>query len=290
MDYTLSLEIQYDFPRPTGGGRQLLRITPQQNAQQSLTQFQVDISPRPSEQSVFTDFFGTEVIEVVLPGGIKNFSIKMRAKVQRHAAMPQFDVSPDLQHLRDEILSMRDLGPHSPHHYLAPTPSIPRLGEIADFATRVSHKARTSREIIEALGRAVYHHMTFDAKATEVHTPIQESFTARRGVCQDYAQIMICALRSLAIPAAYAAGYLRTLPPEGQPRLQGADAMHAWVRAWAGAEMGWLDFDPTNNCWVAEDHILVGFGRDYADAAPVTGSLILEGGQSGRHAVDISGA
>ncbi len=99
---------------------------------------------------------------------------------------------------------------------------------------------------------------------------------------------MIAGLRSLGVPAAYVTGFLRTLPPPGQKRLEGADAMHAWVRAWTGTESGWMEYDPTNACLVDLDHIVVGYGRDYADAAPVTGVIRLDSDQSGTHSVDIA--
>ena len=114
-----------------------------------------------------------------------------------------------------------------------------------------------SRDTIRMLGQALHDTLGFDATATEVDTPVADAFAGRKGVCQDFAQIMIAGLRALGIPACYAAGFLRTLPPAGQPRLQGADAMHAWVRAWAGGETGWLDYDPTNACFVDSDHITV---------------------------------
>ena len=98
---------------------------------------------------------------------------------------------------------------------------------------------------------------------------------------------MIACLRGVGIPAGYVSGLLRTIPPPGKERLAGADAMHAWVRAWAGEEMGWVDYDPTNACFARNDHIDVGFGRDYDDVAPVTGRLRLDGRQSGSHSVDI---
>ena len=88
--------------------------------------------------------------------------------------------------------------------------------------------------------------MRYDPDATEVDTPLAEAFAARHGVCQDFSHIMIAGLRSLGIPAGYVSGFLRTMPPPGKPRLEGADAMHAWVRAWCGAEAGWIEYDPTN--------------------------------------------
>ena len=127
----------------------------------------------------------------------------------------------------------------------------------------------------------------FDSTATAVATLPAEAFALRRGVCQDFAQIMICGLRALGIPAAYVAGFLRTLPPQGKPRLAGADAMHAWTRAWTGSEAGWVEYDPTNACFTDTNHIVVGYGRDYCDVAPVTGRLRLDGSQKGSHAVDL---
>ena len=111
----------------------------------------------------------------------------------------------------------------------------------------------------------------YDTKATVVSTPISEAFEKRRGVCQDFAHIMIAGLRGLGLPAAYVSGYIRTIPPPGKKRLQGADAMHAWVSLWCGADIGWVDLDPTNSMLIGNDHIVLAKGRDYADISPVAG-------------------
>jgi transglutaminase-like putative cysteine protease len=129
--------------------------------------------------------------------------------------------------------------------------------------------------------------MTFDPKATDVLTEPAEAFARRRGVCQDFSHIMIAALRGLGIPAGYVSGFLRTIPPRGKRRLEGADAMHAWVQAWCGAEMGWVEYDPTNDLAVAADHIVVARGRDYADVAPVTGALRISGPHKSTQKVDV---
>ncbi len=100
----------------------------------------------------------------------------------------------------------------------------------------------------------------YDTKATQVSTPISEAFQKRRGVCQDFAHIMIAGLRGLGLPAAYVSGYIRTIPPPGKKRLQGADAMHAWVSLWCGAEIGWVDLDPTNSMLIGNDHIVLARG------------------------------
>ena len=99
--------------------------------------------------------------------------------------------------------------------------------------------------------------------------------------------MMIACLRGIGVPAGYVSGFLRTNPPPGQPRLEGADAMHAWVRAWCGWETGWIEFDPTNAVVAGTDHILVARGRDYGDVAPVKGVLRIAGAQKTEHAVDV---
>lgn len=118
---------------------------------------------------------------------------------------------------------------------------------------------------------------TFDSEATEVATPLEEVWKNRRGVCQDFAHIAIACLRSLGLPARYVSGYLRTIPPPGQERLQGADASHAWISTYCPVN-GWTDFDPTNNLRPSDSHVRVAVGRDYADVSPLIG--VLSGGGS----------
>src|SRR5262249_16690990 len=114
----------------------------------------------------------------------------------------------------------------------------------------------------------------YDPKATVISTPLKEGFENRHGGCQDFAHVMIAGLRGLGLPAAYVSGYLRTSPPPGQPRLQGADATHAWVSLWCGAELGWVGLDPTNDLLVANDHIELAIGRDFSDVSPVDGIIV----------------
>ena len=110
----------------------------------------------------------------------------------------------------------------------------------------------------------------------------------RGGVCQDFAQIMITGLRAAGLPAAYASGYIRTIPPPGQPRLVGADATHAWVLLWCGADLGWVGVDPTNGIWMAGDHIIMAIGRDYGEIAPIDGVVLGSGAQKMDVSVDVA--
>ena len=288
MLYSLRLSIQYEFDRPIGAGRQLLRICPADlPGVQEVQHCLVTMTPAATERSTFVDFFGTEVVELALPSGLTELRFNMAGRVLRHRTESLLDLSAPLDQLPRELQMITDLGAHSPQHFIHPSPRIPATPRIAEFARQVCAGAGTARAAVEALGLALNGHMRFDANATEVDTPIGVSFDGRHGVCQDFSQIMIAGLRSLGIPAAYVSGFLRTTPPPGRPRLEGADAMHAWVRAWTGNEAGWCEYDPTNACFVSADHVTIGYGRDYSDAAPLTGALRMHGGQRGRHSVDI---
>jgi transglutaminase-like putative cysteine protease len=127
----------------------------------------------------------------------------------------------------------------------------------------------------------------YDTKATDVRTPLAKAFEQRRGVCQDFTHIMIGGLRGLGLPAAYVSGYIRTIPQEGKPRLEGADATHAWVSVWCGGVAGFVDLDPTNNLVVANDHVILAHGRDYSDIAPIDGVVLGAGDQEVDVAVDV---
>ncbi len=287
--YRLGLRIHYRFARPTGGpAREVLRIRPAEvPGLQRVVSCSVAVEPRPAERSEFADFFGTRTLALVLPPGLTELTVTLAAQVERQEADTPLDLSPAPGALAAELAGETGLGPLSPHHFLAPSPRIPPVPEIAAFAARAAAGAPTVRAAVEALGLALHRALRFDPEATTVETPVAEAFAHRHGVCQDFAQIMIAGLRSLGVPAAYASGYLRTLPPPGRPRLAGADAMHAWVRAWCGARAGWVDYDPTNAVFASADHVPIGHGRDYADAAPVIGALRLDGAQTGGHSVDL---
>lgn len=288
MRYRLRLTIRYDFGRPIGAGRQLLRVCPRDlPTVQQVHDCQVTVEPQPLERHEFRDFFGSQVIQLVLPAGVSSVRFDMNARVRRFVTDSSFDLSAPLPRLAEELAEITDLDSDSPHHFTQSSPRIPEVPDISGFAAAICSDAPTARAAVERLGIAIRDVMRFDPRATEVDTPIADAFAGRHGVCQDFSQIMIAGLRSLGIPAGYVSGFLRTLPPPGRPRLEGADAMHAWVRAWTGIEAGWIEYDPTNACFVSGDHVTIGYGRDYADAAPVTGMMRLHGSQRGTHNVDL---
>jgi transglutaminase-like putative cysteine protease len=206
--------------------------------------------------------------------------------VKRLVPVVQTD-DPDVAAVARCARESNDISAMSPALFLYPSPMAPLSAEIAAWCAQSLDSARGVLDAGIDLALRIQREFSFDPHATMTGTPPQEAFAARAGVCQDFAHIMIAGLRAAGLPAAYVSGYLRTLPPLGQPRLVGADAMHAWVLLWCGPERGWIGLDPTNGILMAEDHIIVAIGRDYADIAPVDGIFTGYGAQDVIVAVDV---
>ncbi|MGL4309717.1 MAG: transglutaminase family protein [Paracoccaceae bacterium] len=288
MLYDLSLRIRYRYRAPAEQVRQVLRVRPLDlPGVQRVVASQLSIDPAPSEWETRPDFFGNVADHIAIDTPHDVLTFRMTARVQRLLDGQPVDRSGAPDMLAKEIAAHGDMGGTSPVHFIPPSPRIAALPEVADFARDVTRSASTSVTAVEALGRALHANMRFDPSATTVSTAPLDAFRHRHGVCQDFSHVMIAGLRGIGIPAGYVSGFLRTVPPPGRERLEGADAMHAWVRAWCGAAQGWVEYDPTNACFAGPDHIVVGYGRDYGDVSPVRGSARSAGGHSGDHQVDV---
>ncbi|MGL6210269.1 MAG: transglutaminase family protein [Paracoccaceae bacterium] len=288
MIYDIKLSLRYGYRSGSAGGRHLARVTPLDlGAAQRLVASLVTISPRPDERLDGRDFFGNATVEFAFHGPHDGSDVVMQARVDRRAVPMDEDRSVPLAQLAAELAAMVDVGAASPLHARAVSARVPVAQPTTTFARAAMAPGMTAQAAVLAIGRALHDHMTFDAKATTVDTPLAEAFAARKGVCQDFSHILIACLRGVGIPAGYVSGFLRTTPPPGKARLEGADAMHAWVRAWCGAGVGWVEYDPTNDCLVGTDHIVVAYGRDYSDVAPIKGSLRIAGGQKAEQRVDV---
>lgn len=288
MLYDVSLRISYRYQRPVLAGRHLLHLMPLDlPGEQRAIAATLDVVPRASERSRFTDFFENNAVEIVFNEAHSKIDFLLKARIERLLDGPPLDMSLPMDQLETALERAQSLGPASPLHFLGRSPRIRPNGVLRDFAFDLLDVDVTVLEAVRTIGRALKDQMTFDAAATSVETRHEEAFEKRHGVCQDFSHIMIAALRSIGIPAGYVSGFLRTRPPEGQPRMSGADAMHAWVRAWCGPEMGWVEYDPTNAIDVAADHIVVARGRDYSDVSPVKGVLKSTAAQHSSQAVDV---
>ncbi|MGJ8685978.1 MAG: transglutaminase family protein [Spongiibacteraceae bacterium] len=163
--------------------------------------------------------------------------------------------------------------------FLYESPMIPHSPELADFGRDLFEPGKPLMAAVRELSERIYKEFQYDPSFTTVATPLTELMAAKRGVCQDFAHLAIGCLRSLGYPARYVSGYLETLPPPGETKLEGADASHAWFAAYAPGE-GWQDFDPTNNAIPAEQHLTTAWGRDYSDVTPLRGVVFGGGNQS----------
>ncbi len=288
MLYEVRMTTTHTYGRAAVGGRHLLRLMPAEiPGVQRMIAGALDITPRPRERYDRVDFFGNRTTGLLFAEAHSEVSFTVRARVERSPIPDGLDISPTLAGLRAEIDAWRSLGPDSPHHFLDASPRVARDPAISDYAAGITRDCRSVLDAVATLNRALNRDMTYDPEATTVGTAPSEAFAARHGVCQDFSHIMIAGLREIGIPAGYVSGFLQTQPPPGQPRLEGADAMHAWVSAWCGRETGWVEFDPTNAIRVSSDHIVVARGRDYSDVAPVKGVLWTAGTQTTDQAVDV---
>lgn len=298
MLYDIGLRLTAAYALPVSGGRHVLCIAPADlPGAQRVIASQIEIDPQPSERIARIDFFGNSVAGLVFRNPHAVLDIRLRARVERLSPAggltPGADLSTPISALAGDLAAVRSLAPDSPHHFLSASTRVRLAPEIAAWArARLSNdpasgSGLTTLQAVEIIGGAINAEMTFDAKATTVDTPLEEAFANRHGVCQDFSHIMIAALRGVGVPAGYVSGYLRTKPPPGKRRLEGADAMHAWVRAWCGAAAGWIEYDPTNMVRPGADHIVAGYGRDYSDVPPIRGVLRTAGSQKTGHKVDV---
>ncbi len=288
MLYDVRLTLEYDYDAPVHGGSHHIRVTPVnvRNVQRVIAS-SLTISPRPHRQTTFLDFFGNPVTAITMVEPHDKLEIRLTARVQVEDLTPPADLSPPLEQLALEIGRYWSIEPNSPQHFLAASPRVQLVPAITDYVRDVTATCPTTLAIATELCMAINRDFEYDPKATDVETRPAEAFALRKGVCQDFAHVMIAALRGIGIPAGYVSGFLRTNPPEGQARLEGADAMHAWVRAWCGQHVGWVEFDPTNAMIAGADHIAIGHGRDYADVSPIVGVLRTHGSHETSQSVDV---
>ncbi|MGJ4894953.1 MULTISPECIES: transglutaminase family protein [unclassified Bradyrhizobium] len=288
MIYDIRHVTTYEYGSAVSFARCSLRLEPLSGDGQELISHSVDIRPRPSERTARRDFFGTLTESIVIDTQHRHLRIDSRSRVKLSRTPPERDApSAEWEQVRDAAFEATSLGPSSPIGYVFASALAPVLEPVTDYAA-ASFSAETGIVAGAAdLMRRIRKEFRYDPKATVISTPLREVFDNRHGVCQDFAHVMIAGLRGLGLPAAYVSGYLRTIPPEGQPPLQGADATHAWVSLWCGEELGWIGFDPTNDLLVGNDHIILGMGRDFSDVSPVDGIIVGSRKQKLGVAVDV---
>lgn len=274
MTYRVRHVTTYDYEDPVSVSHHIVRLTPHNSQRQTCNYATVTITPQPSSRSRHIDYFGNTITLFTLLEPHDRLVIEADSEIDVSALNPPDPArSAPWESVRGLLPVARTEEELNACQYVFDSRRVAARPELADYA-RESFPAE--RPLIEAaldLTRRINRDFRFDSKATEVSTPVETFFEKRRGVCQDFSHLQIACMRSLGLPARYVSGYLRTYPPPGQPRLVGADASHAWCAAWCPG-VGWVDFDPTNNCMPSDGHITVAVGRDYSDVSPVYGVLL----------------
>ena len=288
MIYAVRHRTAYAYEAEVTFARCVLRLTPRASSDQTILESEIIVTPTPAQTLRRIGPFGEDVLSVVVSAPHKALVIEARSRLDVHAPPIGLAFSSAWEAVRDRSFETPWLGPEGPASFLYPTRRTPLTAAITDYARTSFQPGRPIIEAAAELMTRMHADFVYDPEATDVSTPAAEAFAARHGVCQDFAHIMICGLRGLGLPAAYVSGYLRTRPPPGRPRLEGADATHAWVSLWCGEASGWVGFDPTNAVLVQNDHIVLAIGRDYADVAPIDGIILAPGKQTLKVEVDVA--
>ena len=278
----------YQYASAAAFSQHLLRLTPVAAPGQRVISSEVTIRPEPDSIDVHRDLFGNQVHVATISKPHEDLEIVATSRVERAERNAWiFEASAPWETTTAAALGLNGTSPVAEVAPFAfPSAMSAPNRDIEAYAAESLVPGRPILSAAEDLMGRVFRDFKYDPQATGAETLATEAFKLKRGVCQDFAHVMLAALRSRRVPARYVSGYLRTIPPEGKERLQGADASHAWVSVWDPA-FGWVDFDPTNDVVPAEDHVTLACGRDYDDVSPVSGLVVGAGRQVLSVGVDV---
>jgi transglutaminase-like putative cysteine protease len=234
------------------------------------------VSPEPHEQREHIDFYGNSSTYFVVSHPHTKLSVLSSCSVVVDRLVPE-------PSRLDELTSAEVAEALPPaefaREFTLPSPMIPPAAAVADYARTIFGGDRPFGQTLRQLLDTIARDMTYQSGATTISTPLSEVLRTRKGVCQDFAHLAVGLLRTAGYAARYVSGYLETTPPPGQPKLQGADASHAWASVWT-PHAGWVDIDPTNHQFVDDRYIVLGWGRDYADVPPLKGVIFTDAKRS----------
>jgi transglutaminase-like putative cysteine protease len=280
----------YRYSAPVALSRQLLHLTPREFDVQRVLEHQLSIDPRPDETATSRDYFGNSITHMVLSTAHQSLSLAARSIVEvmpRNSAA-QVAGSPPWEESAAMLRGVAGGANLEPARFMFDSPHVESSAELLRYAEPSFTPRRPLLEAVLDLNHRIHEDFEFDPIATVISTPLAEVLEERRGVCQDFAHLMIGCLRTLGLSARYVSGYLLTMPPPGHARLIGADASHAWISVYS-QNAGWIDFDPTNDRLVDDEHITLGWGRDFSDVTPTRGVILGGGDQELAVHVTVSG-
>ncbi len=273
MRYRVSHISNYVYGSPVDLAAHLLHLRPRPLPWQKVVSDRIVAEPDGARRRDAEDHFGNIATWLFLDRPHADFIVTAESVVDVSYPKP-----PDKTAAWETVVqAAHDVAAGVAAEFRFDSPMAPATVETRDYARKSFSKDRPVLEALCDLNTRIYKEFRFRSGVTTISTPVSQVMKRREGVCQDFSHLMVSALRGIGLPARYNSGYIRTKPPPGQKRRQGADQSHAWVGAWLGPEHGWVDLDPTNGIVVRDEHVLLGWGRDYGDVSPVQG-IILGGG------------
>ncbi len=276
MIYKIYHETKFDYAGLVTFSHNIARLKPKDSNTQKLLEYSLKIEPTPYETSEFIDYFENTNNFMLIRESHKSLKVIATSKVERFES----EIKKEIDSLKNIKLTVRDLkqrlSSFNPNdvlakYFLFETESIPMPSkEIKDYVLKSFDENRNIIEATSDFMARIFNDFKFVSGFSDITTPIEVIFSEKKGVCQDFAQFAISALRSIGIPTRYISGYIQTIPAPGSEKLFGIDASHAWFSIYV-PDFGWVDFDPTNNKIPNEEYIVLGYGRDYLDISPLKG-------------------
>lgn len=271
--YDIHHRTSYSYAMPVSVSHHAACLKPLDDKHQTCDAFSLDIYPSSVDLIQRLDYFGNTLQMFSVQQTHDTLIVDAKSQVYCSAKpidLAQFDVTCGATTLALSDYGRSDLV--DPKQFVFNTDLTPDTPEVEAFGQRFINSTRPIGKALSDFLDAFAEEFTFDPQATEVSTPVNTVLKERKGVCQDFAHLMIAALRACKLSARYASGYILTEPPEGQERLEGADASHAWVSVYI-PHHGWIDIDPTNRIVCTDQHIKVAYGRDFFDVSMLKGAV-----------------
>ena len=281
--YSIQHRTTYHYDFPVTISHHAAHLEPLSNDEQTCDLFDITVVPVSDEVESREDYFGNVMHMFSIQEMHQSFVLETESVVRVHAKAIDLSLQTcSCAEARDYLKSEHPRDILGVIEYCYSTDSTPDFPELREFASEVFKDNKPIGLAVLEMLDVFKNEFEFDPRATEVSTPISEVLKTRRGVCQDYAHLMIAALRSCGFSAKYVSGYILSTPPEGMPRLVGADASHAWVSIFI-PQLGWVEVDPTNNLVCNNEHVRVAYARDYSDVSMIKGAVT--GG--GKHTIKV---
>lgn len=273
MRYRIRHSTRYSYPSSVSLSHNQARLIPRSLEYQFVESSNISILPEPNCQRVWIDSFGNRNCFFTVEQSHYSMDVSAESVVSRQSPCFYDDVSGQWSEMVTRLRHPRTRQDIEASQFVFGSQYAFGFPEARQYAEPSFPSGRALRDALLDLTQRIYQDFEYDTLATQVSTPTRTVLQERRGVCQDFAHLQIACLRSMGLAARYVSGYLLTHPAPGQVKLVGSDASHAWLSVYLG-DGQWLDLDPTNNILPADEHITIGWGRDYADVGPIQGILI----------------